>query len=423
VNNEELLESIATKLEQQSHLGNIEPERIRPVAIMTRERRQLGDLERDFQKILDTVKYDERVPPMLAKLADLHLREANYGRAIILYEMTLGLDSEQILSWVNMGLTYLLVGDPKDAISCFGSALALEPDNTDALVYLSQAQLRLDEYDECNKNLDRALHINADHPRALLMKGKYFKAIGKTELAVTWLKRAIQRNPLFLPAMMELGNVYFSLKQYEAAIEILTDALAIDSEQPYALATMGDIYYDNGDLETAIFYYDKAISIKFDDPELWIKKGDLHRSQKSYQQASNAYQKAINANPEYVKAWVRNGTVMLLMQDESTALEYLNTALALEPDNAEVAHQRGLIYYSLERYEEALSDFDKAFSVEPSNPMHLYYRALMLEILDRNEEAKRTWVVAQHLFEEFGNVTKVAECKVRIRRISLETSK
>jgi tetratricopeptide (TPR) repeat protein len=108
---------------------------------------------------------------------------------------------------------------------------------------------------------------------------------------------------------------------------------------------------------------------------------------------------------------------MLLMQDEGTALEYLNTALALEPDNAEVAHQRGLIHYSLERHEEALNDFDKAFSVDPSEPMHLYYRALMLEILDRHDEAKRTWVVAQSLFEDIGNVTKAAECKARINRI------
>jgi len=417
VNTDELLESITIKLDKQNPPENIEPERIRPVAIMTRERRQLGDLERDFQKVLDTIKYDERVPPMLARLADMHLREANFGRAIILYEMTLGLNSEQVSSWVNMGLAYLLVGDPKDAISCLGSALALEPGNALALVYLAQAQLRQGEYEECNKNLDRVLHINADQPRALLVKGKYFKAIEKPEISVTWLKRAILHNPQFLPAMMELGNVYFSLKHYDDAIAVLTDALALDPEQPYALSTMGDIYYEQHDPETAIYYFDKAISIKFDDPELWIKKGDLHRSRKSYKQASNAYQKAINANPEYVKAWVRNGAVMLLLQDESTALEYLNTALALEPDNADVAHQRGLIHYSLEKHDDALNDFDKAFSVEPSNPMHLYYRALILEILDRADEAKRTWVVAQSLFEDMDDVTKAAECKARIRRI------
>jgi len=416
VNTDELLESINTKLDDQNPQAEIEPERIRPVAIMTQERRQLGDLERDFQKVLDTIKYDERVPPLIARLADMHLREANFGRAIILYEMTLGLNSEQVSSWVNMGLSYLLVGDPKDAISCFGSALAIEPDEVYALIYLAQAQLRQKEYEESNKNLDRALHIAADHPRALLVKGKYFKAIGNPEVAVTWLKRAIQHNPQFLPAMMELGNVYFTLKQHDDAIAVLTDALALDPEQPYALATMGDIYNDKHDSETAIYYFDKAISIKFDDPELWIKKGDLHRSRKSYQQASNAYQKAINANPEYVKAWVRNGAVMLLMQDENTALEYLNTALALEPNNADVAHQRGLIFYSLERHDEALDDFDKAFSVEPSNPMHHYNRTIMLEILDRGDEAKRTWVVAQRLFDEIGDVTKSAECKARIKR-------
>ncbi|MHA1422182.1 MAG: tetratricopeptide repeat protein, partial [Candidatus Thorarchaeota archaeon] len=109
------------------------------------------------------------------------------------------------------GLAYLLVGDPKDAISCFGSALAIDPNEVSALIYLAQAQLRQGDFEESNKNLDRALHIAADHPRALLVKGKYFKATGKPEVALTWLKRSIQHNPQFLPAMMELGNVYFSL--------------------------------------------------------------------------------------------------------------------------------------------------------------------------------------------------------------------
>ncbi|MHA1494325.1 MAG: hypothetical protein ACTSRQ_09920 [Candidatus Thorarchaeota archaeon] len=61
MNTDELLESINSKLDSQNPQADIEPERIRPVAIMTRERRQLGDLEKDFQKVLDSIKYDERV--------------------------------------------------------------------------------------------------------------------------------------------------------------------------------------------------------------------------------------------------------------------------------------------------------------------------------------------------------------------------
>lgn len=417
VNTEELLDSMDAKLTKLNPPEEIQPERIRPVAIMTRERRQLGDLEKEFQQVLDSIKYNARVPGLVTRLADMHLQEATYGRAIILYEISLGLASEQVGAWTRMGLAYLMVGEPKDAISCLGSALAIEPDNTLALVYLANAQLLLGDLEKCNENLDRVLQLDASMSRAMLVKGKYFRENGEPDVAVTWLRRAIAMNPQFLPALMELGSVYLSLKKYKEAIEALNTAVGFDPEQAYALATLGDVYLQQQDLESALHYYDKAVSIKFDDPELWIKKGDIHKFLKSYQQASSAYQKAINANPEHVNAWVRNGSVMLLLNDEGTALEYLNTALALEPKNAEVAHQRGLIFYSLEKHEEALADFDTAFSVDPSNPIHLYYRALMLEILKRNKAAKRTWHVAIKLFEEMGDETKVAECTARMKRL------
>ncbi|TET09280.1 MAG: tetratricopeptide repeat protein, partial [Candidatus Thorarchaeota archaeon] len=252
MNTEELLESIDTKLTKLNPPEEIQPERIRPVAIMTRERRQLGDLEKDFQQVLDSIKYDKRVPGLITRLADMHLREAAFGRAIILYEISLGLASEQVGAWTHMGLAYSMVGDPKDAISCLGSALAIEPENTLALVYLANAQLLQGDLEKCNENLDRVLQLDASMSRAMLVKGKYFRKNGEPDVAVTWLRRAIAMDPQFLPALMELGSVYLSLKKYKEAMETLDKAVVVDPEQAYALATLGDVSAEQHDLETAL---------------------------------------------------------------------------------------------------------------------------------------------------------------------------
>ena len=290
---DELLEAIDAKLVQLRPPKLIKPEGIRSVAIMTRGRKQLADLERELLQKLDEIRSDERVPSIITRLATVHLREATIGRAIVLYELTLGLDSNQVNAWINMGLAYLMVSSPKEAISCLGSALAIDQRNTLALVYLAMGLLKQGNFEEANTNLDRAIFIDSNMARALLGKGEYFRAKGELQVAVTWLRRALSMDSTFLPALMELGSVYLALKKYDEAIEVLADALAINPEQAFALSIMGDVYSEQHDLESALYFYDKAVSIKFDDPELWIRKGHSQISEvisASLQCVSKSYQ-------------------------------------------------------------------------------------------------------------------------------------
>lgn len=414
----ELLSSVEELLELISIPNEIKPESIRPKAVQTRTRKTVGDLEREIQKNIDAVKVDQRLPDILSKLGNLHLYEANYGRAILLYEMSLGLNSEQVSTWVHMGLAYYLGDEPKDAVSCFGSALAIHPENERALVYLALAQLDLEEYDECQLNLDRVLERNPRMARALHGKGLYFKKIGNIQGAITWFNKAIESNSEFLPSLLELGLIFIDQNKPDKAEISLLRALRINPGHPYVLATFGDLYVKNNEYEKALEYYDQAVSVKFDDPELWIKKGDTHKRMKSYREASNAYQKAINADPENVIAWAKSGAIMALIGEAGTALEYYNTALALQPNNPDVAHQRGLLHFSMGKFEDALTDFDSAFSFDVENPGHIYYRAQSLEKLGRDDEAKRTWKLAASLYKQAGDTVKAAECSAREKRLS-----
>ncbi len=415
---EDLCGSILEKINAVGIPGEIEPELIRPRALHSRHRKALTELETLFDNALEAMIDDKRVPGVLCKLADLHLSEGDYAKAILKYEVCLGFNSRLPEAWVHMGMAYYLVGEYRDAVSCFGSALAVDKRNMRALTYLAMAQIELRNYEEGLKNIEKALMLSPNNSRALMAKGLYFKKRGKTEGAITWFKRAIESKNDFIPAYMELGAIHYENDQLDQAEEALVGALHVDPEQPYAMALLGDVAIKKKDFNEALFYYDKAVGVKFDEPALWIRKGDVHKLMRSYKEALNAYSKAINADPENIEAWVKSGNVLLLMSDESAALEYFNTALALAPDNSEVAHSRGIVYFNQEGFEEALSDFDAAFSVDPGNPEHLYYRALCLEKLERNPEARRTWQIASSLYLEAGDEVKSAECNARAKRLS-----
>jgi tetratricopeptide (TPR) repeat protein len=414
----ELLSSAGELLERFSVPEQIAPESIRSKGIETRNRKKLGELEYEIQKNLETLKEDQRLPEILSKFGKLHLYEGDFARAILLFEISLGLNSEQVSTWIHMGLAYYLGCESKDAISCFGSALAIDADNKTALVYLALAQLDLEEYDECLANLDRILKTDPTMARAMHGKGLCFKKRGNIQGAISWFHKAIETDPDFLPSHLELGLIYTEQKKMDKAEISLLKALRVNPNHPYVLSTFGDLYLQNQEYEKALEYFEVAVSIKFDDPDLWIRKGDTHKRMKMYREASNAYQKAINADPENVIAWAKSGAVMALIGETGTALEYYNTALALQPNNPDVAHQRGLLYFSQGKFEDALEDFDAAFSHDIENPQHIYYRAQSLEKLGRNDEAKRTWKLATSLFKQAGDTVKAAECSAREKRIS-----
>jgi len=175
---EDLLTRIAASLDKLGAPEEVVPERIRPVSIQTKDRKDLSDLEKEMQKTLDALKGDERLPGILSRVATIHLRESSYPRAIMLYEVSLGLDSNQTGSWIHMGLAYLMAGEAKDAITCLETALSIDSEDVRALVFIALAHLELGANEECQKNLEKALKIQPNLDRAMLGKGVFFSKTG-----------------------------------------------------------------------------------------------------------------------------------------------------------------------------------------------------------------------------------------------------
>ncbi|MFW9887071.1 MAG: tetratricopeptide repeat protein, partial [Candidatus Thorarchaeota archaeon] len=194
---EDLCASIMEKLMAVGVPEEIDPEIIRPRALHSRYRKALTELETLLESALEALKEDKRVPRVLCRLADLHLSEGAFGKAIMDYEVCLGFNSKQPNAWIHMGMAYYLIGEYHDAVSCFGSALAVDKRNIRALTYMGLAQIELGDYIESLKSIEKALILDAKFARALLAKGLYFKKRGKNEGAITWFKRAIESEETF----------------------------------------------------------------------------------------------------------------------------------------------------------------------------------------------------------------------------------
>jgi len=414
---EDLVSALASSLDKVGQTREVDPDRIRADTIQSRDRKRVGELEDDLERSLDSLRADEKLPDLLFRLANMHFQEGGFGRAIVLYERTLQLDSKMLPAWLHMALAYLMLNQYKDAVRCMTDALEVDPNDPAINLTLARAYIGMGNLEKSRLHLERAMEYDPDNHEAFRVKALYLEAIGRPEQAVTWLRRAIWKKATFASAYLDLGRLYISQNRLVLAKQILTDGMHNSPEHPGILTALGDLHMKSGEYEKALEKFNAALSTRMDDPILWIKKGDMHKMLKSYDEASRAYEKAINADPESVEAWIRTARILVLENDIPTALECFNTARALAPSDWDAAYERGMVLASAGKLQEALSDLDDAFSVAPDRPESLYQRAQILEKLYRNDEARRTWEVAAQLYREEGETMRAAECVARMKRL------
>jgi predicted TPR repeat methyltransferase len=193
------------------------------------------------------------------------LKENNPELAITELRNTLLLNPHHLQARYTLA-QQLQTGMPEDldeAITHYESILAAQPDFTDALVNYASALLMQNNDKEALKTFYRALDIDSEHYEANYNLGcallqqqalnpaleHFIKALGKKPTpeayynigviysyqdrhgdAISYLKKAIEFDPLYFAAYNNLGTVYLKIEELNKAIENFSAALKI---QPY----------------------------------------------------------------------------------------------------------------------------------------------------------------------------------------------
>jgi tetratricopeptide (TPR) repeat protein len=160
-------------------------------------------------------------------------------------------------------------------------------------------------------------------------------------------ERALQLNPNYTEAALNLAVTYNDRGKYEKAKEIYarikgkpttSSAQALDPFARGKLANMhadlAQAYADAGLNAEAIVELEKAVGLCPHFADLQTKLGALLRETNQLDRARRAYQAAIDARPNYVPARIQLGVTLLSLGDTAGAEEQWQKVLELEPDNS-----------------------------------------------------------------------------------------
>lgn len=159
-------------------------------------------------------------------------------------------------------------GDDKTAEKYFLAALAIKPDDTDAMKGLGQLAYLTGDYDKALHYYQNALRICPADTEILNMTGKTYYALGllsskqrKFNAALHNYKMAISINPKDGNAYKSLADLFFSQGDMMQALKNYSEALRIDPDDAKTHYNIGVILYHQKKIKAADEHFYQAVQI------------------------------------------------------------------------------------------------------------------------------------------------------------------
>jgi len=287
--------------------------------------------------------------------------ESNYlGSLIAFREGNLDLAEQHILKVLKQAPGYqsalLLYGainyaqqDYEQATYYLSKYVAAVPTNLGARKLLSQAHMKLGQFDEARSSLVTAVNEETDDAGLLALVGVSALRSGNNKAGLLNLEQAVAAAPDSASLRGELARAYLASGDVERAIEELQTILQGDNHPQEAeiLLTLAHLRAEN--TGAALVSSSQLLKNSPDDPAILTLAGNVQEASGDIQTARTRYQRALQMVPDYIPATMSLGR--LEEQAGNT-----DQAMALYRASAESSHSDTRPLLALARLAEASGD-------------------------------------------------------------------
>ena len=265
---------------------------------------------------------------------------------------------------IEAALKHDQAGRLPQAAAIYRKILQIAPNHPDALHRLGVTARRVGKNEIAIELITKA--INASPSSAMYCNlGAALRNQGKLVEAVESYRKALSMDPDFAEAHNNLGIALQQQGRLDAAVESYRNAILIkpDYDEPYS--NLGNALKDQGKLDAAVESYRKALSITPDYAEAHTNLGNALKDQGKLDAAVESYHKALSIKPDFAEA---HGNLGIVLQDQGkleAAVESYHKAVSIKPDFAEAYGNLGIALQYQSKFDAAVESFRKALSIRP----------------------------------------------------------
>jgi tetratricopeptide (TPR) repeat protein len=230
------------------------------------------------------------------------------------------------------------------------------------------------------------LALKPDHADALHLLGVIASQIGRHDIAVDLIGRAIAHNRSSSLYYCNHGLALAGLRRFEEAVESYDRALSL-RQGGEALFNRGVALQALGRFAEALESYERLLKESAGHAPALCNRGLVLDQLGRLDDALTSYDRALAAQPNFVEALSNRGNLLSRLGRLSEALANFDCALAVRSNHAEVLYNRGNALVALGRPEDALDAYGRALLAKPDYAEALCNHGAALAALGRNDEA------------------------------------
>lgn len=204
------------------------------------------------------------------------------------------------------------------------------------------------DYVEAEKAFMELLRINPNFADIQNKMGIIFNQTNRLQLAVKAFEKALDLNPAYTEASLNLTVTYSDLGKYDKAKEVSERAARFTSNAPKAIdpfvkgkladehLRVGNLYYGIGLLDEAVDEYRKALRLSPSFADIITQLGIALRDKGKFDEAIQEFNRAKEQNPRFIPARLQLGVTYYSQGFYGLAEEEWQGALAIDPGNTTV---------------------------------------------------------------------------------------
>jgi tetratricopeptide (TPR) repeat protein len=147
------------------------------------------------------------------------------------------------------------------AIMELGDIVTAEPDFVEAFLSLPESDVDAEVFGMLASILELALERHPDFADLYFHCSRVYARLGRTESAINQAHRAVEINPRYVQALIQLGRLYVQTDRRWQAIWRLQEAIAEGGDFPDVHCLLGEMYRRDGDTERACEQYRRALEL------------------------------------------------------------------------------------------------------------------------------------------------------------------
>ncbi len=212
----------------------------------------------------------------------------------------------------------------------------------------------------------QVLSVEPDHADANHLLGVIVDEVGRHEIAVQLISKAIKKNPIDAAYYCNLGNALHEQGRLDEAVASYRKALAIKPDYAEAHSNLGNALHEQGRLDDAVASCRKALGIKPDLAGAHSNLGNAFTDLGRLDDAVASYHKALALKPDFPEVHSNLGTALKeLGRFEDAAASY-HKALAIEPDFPEAHENLGRLRLMMGSFQDGWEDYAWRWRVKGS---------------------------------------------------------